>query len=131
MDVSGGMVLRRYFRETCPRSALRLMSSEEWDSCREMRWAAISEVARRKRSCSGAVRSKEFLGVFVGFRPKEVEVVVGVVATMVDRFEWGSLGNWRYSIERAVVLADAEMRCCYNVVYLWGRIDGRKPVYNN
>lgn len=80
MDVSGGMVLRRYFRETWPRRALRLMSSEEWDSCREMRWAAISEVARRKRSCSGAERSEEFFRVLVGLRPEEEEVVE---ATMV------------------------------------------------
>ena len=63
-----------------------MMSSEEWDSCREMRWAATSEVARRKRSCSGAESREEFFGVLVGLRPKVaagVVGVVGVVATMV------------------------------------------------
>ena len=88
MDVSGGMVLRRYFREIWARNALRLMSSEEWDSCREIRWAAISEVARRKRSCSGAERREEvfFLVLVVGLQPK---AVVGVVATMVSGLEMG------------------------------------------
>jgi len=111
MDVSGGMVLRRYFRETCPRRALRLMSSEEWDSCREMRWAAISEVARRKRSCSGAERSEEFFGVLMGLRPK----VVGVVATMVDGMEWGL--HWRLGLfyRGGNCFADVSdaMRCGY------------------